>query len=106
QKISYAGQSLGGILGSLYSAAAPEAKNAALNVPGGRLTHIILTSPASQQLKAAFQGGLAAQGVETNSPLYDTFLGIVQWIVDPRDPLNASPYLVRSSRARTVDSVI
>jgi len=105
QKISYAGQSLGGILGSLYSAAAPEVKNAALNVPGGGLTNIILTSPAFAQLKAAFQGGLAAEGVETNSPLYDTFLGIVQWIVDPGDPLNAGPYLVRSSRSGTFDPV-
>jgi len=102
-KISYAGQSLGGILGSLYSASAPEVKNAALNVPGGGLTNIILTSPAFAQLKNAFQGGLAAQGVETNSPLYDQFLGIVQWIVDPADPLNAGPYLVRSSRAGTFD---
>ncbi len=104
-KFSYAGQSLGGILGSLYSAAAPEVKNAALNVPGGGLTNIILTSPAFGQLKTAFQGGLAAQGVATNSPLYDQFLGIVQWIVDPGDPLNAGPYLVRSSRAGAFDPV-
>lgn len=104
-KLSYAGQSLGGILGSLYSASAPEVKNAALNVPGGGLTNIILTSPAFVQLKTAFQAGLAAQGVETDSPLYDQFLGIVQWIVDPADPLNAGPYLVRSSRAGTFDPV-
>ena len=102
-KLSYAGQSLGGILGSLYSAAAPEVKNAALNVPGGGLTNIILTSPAFAQLKTAFQAGLAAEGVQTNSPLYDTFLGIVQWIVDPGDPLNAGPYLVRDTRPGTFD---
>ena len=105
QKISYVGQSLGGILGSLYSAAGPEVKNAALNVPGGGLTNIILTSPAFVQLKNAFQGGLAAQGVATNSPLYDQFLGIVQWIVDPGDPVNAGPYLVRNSRTGTFDPV-
>jgi hypothetical protein len=96
-KISYAGQSLGGILGTLYSAVAPEVKNSALNVPGGGLTSLILTSPSFVQLKNAFQAGLAAEGVPVNSPLYDTFLGIVQWIVDPGDPLNAGPYLVKDT---------
>jgi hypothetical protein len=104
-KVSYAGQSLGGIMGTLYTAAAPEVKNAALNVPGGGLTNIILTSPAFVQLKAAFQAGLAAEGVPVNSPLYDQFLGIVQWIVDPADPLNAGPYLVRNSRTGAFDPV-
>ena len=104
-KISYAGQSLGGIMGTLYSAAAPEVKNAALNVPGGGLTNIILTSPAFVQLRDAFLGGLVAQGVEINSPLYDQFLGIVQWIVDPADPLNAGPYLVRDTRTGTFPNV-
>ncbi len=96
-KISYAGQSLGGILGTLYSAVAPEVKNSALNVPGGGLTSLILTSPSFVQLKNAFQAGLAAEGVPVNSPLYDTFLGIVQWIIDPGDPLNAGPYLVKDT---------
>jgi hypothetical protein len=96
-KISYAGQSLGGILGSLYSAVAPEVKNSALNVPGGGLLTLILTSPSFVTLKNAFQNGLAAEGVPTNSPLYDTFLGIVQWIIDPSDPLNAGPYLVKDT---------
>lgn len=96
-KISYAGQSLGGILGSLYSSVAPEVRNSALNVPGGGLTTIILTSPAFVQLKTAFQAGLAAEGVPTNSPSYDTFLGIAQWIIDPGDPLNAGPYLVKDT---------
>ncbi|HET9037560.1 MAG TPA: hypothetical protein VFN45_15220, partial [Myxococcaceae bacterium] len=96
-KINYAGQSLGGILGTLYSAVAPEVKNSALNVPGGGLLTLILTSPSFVTLKNAFQAGLAAEGVPTNSPLYDTFLGIVQWIIDPGDPLNAGPYLVKDT---------
>jgi hypothetical protein len=49
------------------------------------------------QLKTAFQAGLAAEGVPLNSPTYDTFLGIVQWILDPADPLNAGPYLVKDT---------
>jgi hypothetical protein len=98
-KLSYAGQSLGGILGSLYSCVAPEVRNSALNVPGGGLTNLILTSPnpSLAALRNAFQAGLAAQGVPLNSPTYDTFLGIVQWIIDPADPLNAGPYLVKET---------
>ncbi|HUM09370.1 MAG TPA: hypothetical protein VLT82_00305 [Myxococcaceae bacterium] len=102
-KISYAGQSLGGILGTLYSAVAPEVRNAALNVPGGDPALILLTSPAFAQQKAAFQAGLAAQGVPTNSPTYDTFIGIAKWIIDPADPLNAAPYLARNTRSSAQD---
>ena len=96
-KINYAGQSLGGILGSLYTAASPAVKNAALNVPGGDPELILLTSPAFASSKAAFQAGLAAQGVPTDSPLYDIFLIIAKWIIDPADPLNAVPYLNRDT---------
>ena len=96
-KISYAGQSLGGILGTLYSSVAPEVRNAALNVPGGDLPLILLTSPAFAAQKAAFQAGLAAQGIPTNSPTYDAFIGVAKWIIDPGDPLNAGPYLARDT---------
>src|SRR5262249_55258088 len=96
-KINYAGQSLGGILGSLYSAASPVVKNAALNVPGGDIETILLTSPSFAPLKDAFQAGLEKQGVPVDSPLYDTFLIIFKWIVDPADPVNAVPFLVRDT---------
>jgi hypothetical protein len=102
-KISYVGQGLGGILGTLYSAVAPEVRNAALNVPGGDPALILLTSPAFAQQKAAFQAALAAQGIATNSPTYDTFLGIAKWIIDPADPVNAAPYLVRNTRSSAQD---
>ena len=95
-KLSYAGESLGGILGTNYSAVAPEIRNAALNVPGGDLPEIILTSP-SLPFGAAFKAGLAAEGVPTDSPSYDFFLGVVKWILDPADPVNSGPYLVRNT---------
>ena len=102
-KISYVGQSLGGVLGTLYSAVAPEVRNAALNIPGGDPVLILLTSPAFAPQKAAFQAALAAQGIPTNSPTYDTFLGIAKWIIDPADPVNAAPYLVRNTRSNAQD---
>jgi hypothetical protein len=96
-KISYAGQSLGGILGTLYCAASSAVKNAALNVPGGDPVRILLESPAFAPQKNAFIAGLAAQGIPKDSPTYDTFLGIAKWIIDPADPVNAGGYLVRST---------
>jgi hypothetical protein len=102
-KISYTGQSLGGILGTLYSAVAPEVRNAALNVPGGDIALILNISPAFAPQKAALQGALAAQGIPTNSPTYDTFIGILKWIVDPADPVNAAPYLVKNTRSSAQD---
>ena len=97
-KISYAGQSLGGIMGTIYSAVAPEVRNAGLNVPGGDVPGIIFTSPAFTQLKTAFDQGLVAQGIPVNSPTYDFFVGtITRWIIDPADPSNAGPYLVRDT---------
>jgi hypothetical protein len=72
-------------------------KNAALNVPGGDLQLILLTSPLFAAQKAGFQAVLAAAGVPTDSPLYDTFLIISKWIIDPADAVNAGPYLVRDT---------
>jgi pimeloyl-ACP methyl ester carboxylesterase len=97
-KINYVGQSLGGVLGTLYSAVAPEVKNAALNVPGGDVFTVLNTSPAFAPQKAAVQAALAAQGIAPNSPAYDFFTGILRWIIDPADPINAGPYLVRQTR--------
>jgi len=97
-RVSYAGQSLGGIMGTIYSAVAPEVRNAALNVPGGDVPGIIFTSPAFGALKTAFDQGLAAEGIPTNSPTYDLFLGtIARWIIDPADPSNFGPYVVRDT---------
>jgi hypothetical protein len=96
-KISYAGQSLGGILGTLYTSVAPEIGNAVLNVPGADLVLILLTSPAFAAQQDAFIAGLAAQGIEQNSPLYDQFLGIAKWILDPADPGNAGYYVAHGA---------
>jgi hypothetical protein len=92
-RINYGGQSLGGILGAISMAVAPEVNNVMLNVPGADPELIILISPSFDAQKQAFIGGLAAQGVPFNSPSYDTFLGIIKWIIDPADPANAAFYL-------------
>jgi hypothetical protein len=92
-KIHYSGQSLGGILGGLYAPVAFNVHNVGLNVPGGDIVDIILTSPAFAQLKTGFQAGLAANGVETNSPVYDLVIDVYQWVLDPADPVNTAYFL-------------
>jgi hypothetical protein len=87
-RMGYVGQSLGGILGTLFNAASPVTHNVVLNVPGGDITQIILTAPSFAGQKAALLAGLHAQGIEPGTPAFDQFIGTVQWIVDPADPAN------------------
>jgi hypothetical protein len=87
-RIGYVGQSLGGILGTLYNAVSPDTTNVALNVPGGALPQIILDAPSFAPERAALLKTLAAQGIEVGTPEFDQFIGIAQWVLDPADPAN------------------
>jgi hypothetical protein len=87
-RIGYIGQSLGGILGTLFNAVSPDTPYVALNVPGGDLTQIILQAPSFASQKAALVGTLAAQGIMPGTPAFDQFIATAQWIVDPADPAN------------------
>ena len=95
--ISYSGQSLGGILGTLYTSVAFNVQNAGLNVPGGDPVDILLTSPAFAPLLAGFQAGLAEAGIATNTPTYDLFIDISRWILDPADPTNAAYFTIHAT---------
>jgi pimeloyl-ACP methyl ester carboxylesterase len=87
-RINYAGQSLGGILGTLYASAAPDVHNVVLNVPGADPGSILLLSPSFSAQRAAFLRTLAGQGIAPGSIAFDTFIGISKWILDPADPQN------------------
>ncbi|MBI3184322.1 MAG: hypothetical protein HYZ28_19485 [Myxococcales bacterium] len=88
-QVDYAGQSLGGILGTLFTAASPTIRRSTLNVPGGDPAGILLTAPAFAAQRQAFIGTLAAQGITEGTPAFDNFIGIARWILDPADPRNA-----------------
>ncbi|HXX32253.1 MAG TPA: hypothetical protein VEJ89_16240 [Myxococcaceae bacterium] len=92
-RLNYSGQSLGGILGTLYSSVAFNVHNAGLNVPGGDVVDIILTSPSFVPLKNGFIAGLAANGVVPDSPVYDLVIDVYRWVLDPADPSNAAYFL-------------
>jgi len=87
-KINYVGQSLGSILGPLYTSVSPNVKNAAFNVPGSNLTGILLTSPAFATPRAGFLATLASQGVNPGTAQFDQFIGLAKMILDPADPIN------------------
>jgi hypothetical protein len=87
-RIGYVGQSLGGILGTLYNAVSPATTNVVLNVPGGALPQIILNAPSFAAYKQALLMALAKQGIQPGTPAFDQFIGISQWVLDPADPAN------------------
>ncbi len=87
-QIDYIGQSLGGILGPLYTAASPKVRHAVFNVPAGDLTGVLLTSPAFAAARTGFLGALSAQGINPGTPAFDQFIGLAKMILDPADPIN------------------
>jgi dienelactone hydrolase len=82
---AYLGQSLGGIEGTLFLSVAPSPTVGVLNVPGGRLTDILTTSPTFKPLVG---GLLTGFGVQADTAAYFQLLNTLRWIVDPGDPIN------------------
>jgi hypothetical protein len=84
-KNAYVGQSLGGIEGTLFMAGASAPTTGVLNVPGGRLVDILLTSPAFSSLVTPI---LQANNITADTPAYYQLVNIFRWIMDPGDPIN------------------
>jgi pimeloyl-ACP methyl ester carboxylesterase len=98
-RIDYVGQSLGGILGTLYTAVSPDVHRAVLNVPGGRLTQLMDESEDNnfKAMRNALYTTLAARQMPQGSPAFDTFFWTTQWILDPADPVNSSWFIRNGS---------
>lgn len=86
--LNYVGQSLGGILGTLFNSVSPDTNRVVLNVPGGALVSIILNAPSFAGAKKALIDTLAGNGLQPGTPGFDQFLGIAQWVLDEADPAN------------------
>jgi hypothetical protein len=87
-KLGFVGQSLGAILGTLFTAVSPDITNVVLNVPGGDEPQIVLNAPEFAADKMALISTLAKQGIEVGTPAFDQFVGIAQWVLDEADPTN------------------
>jgi dienelactone hydrolase len=90
--LDYVGQSLGGMLGTLYTAVSPDVRRAVLNVPGGRLPQVLdeATDANFVAMRTGLYANLATMGMPQGSPAFDTFIRTAQWILDPGDPINAA----------------
>jgi hypothetical protein len=107
-KIVYVGQSLGAILGTLSTSVSPNVGNVVLNVPGGNLTGILLTSPhmSFARLRTGFLKTLSDQGITPGTPAFDQFIGLARTILDPADPVNYSYYVENGSVPPTREALI
>jgi pimeloyl-ACP methyl ester carboxylesterase len=91
-RIDYVGQSLGGVLGTLYTSVSPDVHRVVLNVPGGRLTQLLeeATDKNFVAMRTTLYTTLADRQMPRGSPAFDTFIRTAQWILDPADPVNHS----------------
>ena len=83
-RISYVGQSLGGIVGGSHVHFVPQTRTASLNVPGGVLTQLLLDSPT---FGPRISAGVSAQ-LAPNSYNYNLFFRDFQAVIDSGDPIN------------------
>ena len=84
-RISFVGQSLGGIIGTVFMGVQPDVSVALLNVPGGGIPRLLEASPAFGPRIIA---GLGALGVNPGTADYDAFFGATQTVIDSADPIN------------------
>lgn len=95
-RIHFAGQSLGGIVGTVATALPSAMQSAYLNVPGGGVAYLLRESAA---LSPTVNAGLAANGLVPGLTLYENFFRNSQTAIDSGDPLNwvATTFAARPS---------
>ncbi|MBU8900156.1 hypothetical protein KRR26_31575 [Corallococcus sp. M34] len=95
-QIHFVGQSLGGIMGTMSTASSPNIQHAVLNVAGGDLVNILMTSPSFDSVKTSFIGLLHGQGIDPGTPAFDQFIVLANTILDPADARNYA-YALRNA---------
>lgn len=93
-EVGYMGQSLGGIMGALFTAAHPDVSRAVLNVPGADLIELFRTSTMFAPHMDAF---LARERIEPGSEKHERVLNVARWLMDPVDPQCFAPFLLQRS---------
>jgi hypothetical protein len=83
--IAFVGTSWGAIAGTAFLAVEPLVTNAVLNVPGGGLAGMAVTS---QAFGPPILAGLAGLGIEPGSTNFNLFLLATQTVLDSADPIN------------------
>ena len=86
--IAYVGQSMGAIIGTVFTAIEPLVDRAVLSVPGGGLARMLAVG--SESFGPLIRGGLAAVGILPGTADFESFLTVFQTAVDSSDPINWS----------------
>lgn len=86
-RVTYLGESLGGIIGAVSAAVNQDLDRVALVVPGGHLMRIFADTP-NEEFRKPLQDALAALGIEPGSAAYTQFIEFAQWGLDRADPVN------------------
>ncbi len=89
-EVVYAGQSLGGVIGSVFVAVHPDIPRAVFNVPGAGVIDLFRES---QVFAPHFEALLARERIEPGSPDHEQLLTVARWIMDAIDPQNVAQYL-------------
>ncbi len=97
-RVSWVGQSLGAILGTMSTAANPRLSRAALDVGGGTLVDVFTQAPSfTDQVNALFLSLGIDRSILQNpadprylatAEAYLRVLNVTKWILDPADPIN------------------
>ncbi len=83
--INFVGQSLGAMAGTAFLAVEPTVNNGVLSVPGGGIANLLA---GSDTFGPVIREGLAAAGVQPDTPDFAQFLLAAQTVVDSADPIN------------------
>jgi len=95
ERVFYVGQSLGGIIGSVFSAMTPELQRVVLNVPGADMVDLFRDSTwFGPQVNAYF----TRESIDPSSYTAARFFNIARWIVDRVDPQSVAHRFRESDR--------
>jgi pimeloyl-ACP methyl ester carboxylesterase len=84
-QVHFVGHSLGGIVGTVYLALDDSIGAASLAMPGGGIARLL---EGSATFGPIIQAALTANGIETGTAEYDSFLVVAQTAMDAGDPIN------------------
>lgn len=87
--IAFVGQSLGGIIGTVFTAVDQTVDVAVLNVAGGGIAGLL---QGSVSIGPQINAGLEAAGVVEGTAEYQQFFVAAQTVIDPADPINFAAY--------------
>jgi hypothetical protein len=102
-KVYWIGQSLGGILGTLNTAANPRISRAVLNVPGATVVDVFTQSPSFTPQVNLLLAGL---GITPGTPQYLQFIQVAKLVLDGAEPLNFGGHLLGDAAHPTLPDLL